>query len=68
VTEGGVNIQTNVGGIIDVLLPNTVLGGLGVTRFDNLTGNLDLPKATTQPAAGWNTENGTATEKSPSVW
>jgi len=46
-------------------LPNTVLDGLGVTRFDNLTGNLDLPKASTQPAAGWNTENGTATEKSP---
>ena len=63
--QGGVNIQTNVGGIIDVLLPNTVLGGLGVTRFDNLTGNLDLPKANTQPAAGWNTENGTAAEKSP---
>ena len=63
--QGGVNIQTNVGGIIDVLLPNTVLGGLGITRFDNLTGNLDLPKATTQPAAGWNTENGTAAEKSP---
>ena len=58
--QGGVNIQTNVGGIIDVLLPNTVLAGLGVTRFDNLTGNLDLPKANTQPAAGWNTENGTA--------
>lgn len=64
-SEGGVNVQTNVGGIIDVLLPNTVLDGLGVTRFDNLTGNLDLPKASTQPAAGWNTENGTATEKSP---
>jgi HK97 family phage major capsid protein len=64
-SEGGVNIATEVGGIIDVLLPNTVLGGLGVTRFDNMTGNLDLPKASTQPAAGWNTENGTATEKSP---
>ncbi len=64
-SEGGVNIQTNVGGIIDVLLPATVLANLGVTRFDNLTGNLDLPKASTQPAAGWNTENGTATEKSP---
>jgi HK97 family phage major capsid protein len=63
--EGGYNIQTNVGGIIDVLLPATVLNGLGVTRFDNLTGNLDLPQASTQPAAGWNTENGTATEKSP---
>ena len=64
-SEGGVNVATEVGGIIDVLLPNTVLDGLGVTRFDNLTGNLDLPKASTQPAAGWNTENGTATEKSP---
>jgi HK97 family phage major capsid protein len=64
-SEGGVNIQTNVGGIIDVLLPATVLNGLGVTRFDNLTGNLDLPQASTQPSAGWNTENGTATEKSP---
>ena len=64
-SEGGVNIQTNVGGIIDVLLPSTVLASLGVTRFDGLTGNLDLPTASTQPAAGWNTENGTATEKSP---
>jgi HK97 family phage major capsid protein len=64
-SEGGVNIQTNVGGIIDVLLPRTVLADLGVTRFDNLTGNLDLPQASTQPSAGWNTENGTATEKSP---
>jgi HK97 family phage major capsid protein len=64
-SEGGVNIQTNVGGIIDVLLPSTVLATLGVTRFDGLTGNLDLPTASTQPAAGWNTENGTATEKSP---
>lgn len=64
-SEGGVNVATEVGGIVDVLLPNTVLDGLGVTRFDNLQGNLDLPKATTQPAAGFNTENGTAVEKSP---
>lgn len=64
-TDGGYNIQTNVGGIIDVLLPRTVLANLGITRFDNLTGNLDLPQASTQPSAGWNTENGTATEKSP---
>jgi HK97 family phage major capsid protein len=64
-SEGGVNIQTSVGGIVDVLLPQTILAGLGVTRFDGLTGNLDLPTASTQPSAGWNTENGTATEKSP---
>lgn len=63
--QGGVNIQTNVGGIIDVLLPKTVLRGLGVQQLNGLVGNLDMPTASTQPAAGWNTENGTASEKSP---
>ena len=64
-TEGGYNIQTSVGSIIDVLLPRTVLRGLGVQQLSNLVGNLDLPTASTLPSAGWNTENGTATEKSP---
>ena len=63
--EGGYNIQTSVGSIIDVLLPKTVLRGLGVQQLSNLVGNLDLPTASTLPSAGWNTENGTATEKSP---
>jgi HK97 family phage major capsid protein len=64
-SEGGVNIQTSVGSIIDVLLPRTVLAGLGVQRLSGLVGNLDMPTASTVPSAGWNTENGTATEKSP---
>ena len=64
-SEGGVNVQTSVGSIIDVLLPRTVLNGLGVQRLSGLVGNLDLPTASTVPSAGWNTENGTATEKSP---
>lgn len=64
-SEGGVNVQTSVGSIIDVLLPRTVLAGLGVQRLSGLVGNLDLPTAQTVPSAGWNTENGTATEKSP---
>lgn len=64
-TEGGYNIQTSVGSIIDVLLPRTVLRNLGVQQLSNLVGNLDLPTASTLPSAGWNTENGTATEKSP---
>ena len=64
-SEGGVNIQTSVGSIIDVLLPRTVLAGLGVQRLSGLVGNLDLPTASTLPSAGWNTENGSATEKSP---
>jgi len=63
--EGGYNIQTSVGSIIDVLLPRTVLRGLGVQQLSNLVGNLDLPTASTLPSAGWNTENGSATEKSP---
>ena len=64
-SEGGVNVQTNVGSIIDVLLPKTVLNGLGVQKLSGLVGNLDLPTASTLPSAGWNTETGTATEKSP---
>ena len=64
-SEGGVNIQTSVGSIIDILLPKTVLAGLGVQQLSGLVGNLDLPTASTLPSAGWNTENGSATEKSP---
>jgi HK97 family phage major capsid protein len=64
-SEGGVNVQTSVGSIIDVLLPRTVLRGLGVQQLSGLVGNLDMPTASTVPSAGWNTENGTATEKSP---
>jgi HK97 family phage major capsid protein len=64
-SEGGVNVQTSVGSIIDVLLPKTVLRGLGVQQLSGLVGNLDMPTASTVPSAGWNTENGTATEKSP---
>lgn len=64
-SEGGVNIQTSVGGIIDVLMPKMVLNNLGVQKLSGLVGNLDMPTASTLPAAGWNTENGTATEKSP---
>jgi HK97 family phage major capsid protein len=47
------------------LLPKTVLRGLGVQQLSGLVGNLDMPTASTVPSAGWNTENGSATEKSP---
>ena len=63
-SEGGVNVQTSVGSIIDVLLPKTVLRGLGVQQLSGLVGNLDMPTASTVPSAGWNTETGSATEKS----
>lgn len=65
--EGGYSIQQNVQGVIDVLLPETVLRKLPVLRLNNLRGNVRFPKMTTQPSAGWNTENGSATEKSPAA-
>lgn len=63
--DGGYNVQKTVGGIIDVLLPYLALNDLGVQKFNGLQGNVSFPAASTQPAAGWNTENGTATEKTP---
>jgi len=41
-SEGGVNVQTSVGSIIDVLLPKTVLRGLGVQQLSGLVGNFLL--------------------------
>lgn len=64
-SEGGVNVQTDVQGIVDVFLPNMVIGKLPVTRFNNLVGNLKFPQAQTFPSANWQTENGATTEKSP---
>lgn len=64
-SEGGVNIATTVEGIVDVFLPNMVIGKLPVTRFNNLVGNLKFPQAQTFPSANWQTENGATTEKSP---
>lgn len=65
--EGSFTIQTNVEGIVDVFLPEMVLGKLPVMRMNNLRGNVQFPQAQTLPSAGWNTENGTATEKTPKL-
>jgi len=65
--EGGYAIQTNVGGLITALSPKLVLAGLGVSIFDNLVGNLDLPSFGTEPTAAWETENGAADEVSPAA-
>jgi HK97 family phage major capsid protein len=63
--EGSFTIQTNVEGIVDVFLPEMVVGKLPIMRMNNLRGNVQFPQSQTLPAAGWNTENGTATEKTP---
>lgn len=65
--EGSFTIQTNVQGIVDIFLPNMVIGQLPVMRMNNLRGNVQFPQAQTLPSAGWNTENGTATEKTPKL-
>jgi len=66
--EGSFTIQTDVEGIVDVFLPEMVLGRLPVTRFNNLRGNVQFPQAQTLPSAGWAaTENATATEKTPKL-
>lgn len=63
--EGSFTIQTNVEGIVDVFLPEMVLGRLPVMRLNNLKGNVQFPQAQTLPSATWATENATATEKTP---
>jgi HK97 family phage major capsid protein len=65
--EGSFTIQTNVEGIVDVFLPEMVIGKLPVMTMNNLRGNVQFPQAQTAPSAGYNTENGTATEKSPKL-
>jgi HK97 family phage major capsid protein len=63
--EGGYGIQTNVGGLLEALSPRLVLSSLGVTMFDNLVGNLDIPSFTTAPTAAWEGEVDTTAEVSP---
>jgi HK97 family phage major capsid protein len=65
--EGGYAVQTNVGGLITALSPKLVLAGLGVSIFDNLVGNLDLPSFGTEPTAAWETETGAADEVNPAA-
>jgi len=65
--EGSFTIQQNVQGMVDVFLPEMSLAKVPVMRMNNLRGNLRFPQAQTLPSAGWNTENGTATEKSPKL-
>ncbi len=63
--QGSYTVQTDVQGIVDVFLPDMVFGRLPVVKFNNLRGNVQFPQGQTLPSAGWNTENGSATEKTP---
>lgn len=65
--EGSFTIQTNIEGIVDVFLPEMALRKLPVMTMSNLKGNVQFPQAQTLPSAGWNTENGSAPEKTPKL-
>jgi HK97 family phage major capsid protein len=63
--QGGLTIQTDKRGLLDDFFNASVVSSLGSTRFEGLTGNLDLPRilAGTDPTG--KAENGTADEVSP---
>ena len=66
-TEGGGNVATNVGGILNALESYMILSQLGVQMFDGLVGNLRFPANTTAPVATWEGEVDAAAE-STQTW
>jgi HK97 family phage major capsid protein len=62
ITEGGGNVATNVGGILNALESYMILSQLGVQMFDGLVGNLRFPANTTAPVATWEGETDAAAE------
>lgn len=64
--QGGLTIPTQIQPILSGLKDKMVLGSLGVTYLTGLSGNLEFPKASNASAA-WATENGDASETSPTV-
>ena len=67
ITEGGGNVATNVGGILNALESYMILSQLGVQMFDGLVGNLRFPANTTAPLATWEGETDAAAE-STQTW
>jgi HK97 family phage major capsid protein len=67
ITEGGGNVATNVGGILNALESYMILSQLGVQMFDGLVGNLRFPANTTAPVATWEGEADAAAE-STQTW
>ena len=67
ITEGGGNVATNVGGILNALESYMILSQLGVQMFDGLVGNLRFPANTTAPVATWEGEVDAAAE-STQTW
>lgn len=64
-SQGGVLIPTTVGSIIEVLRNKTLLDKVGVTRLDNLVGNVAFPVEIADDQAVEKAETATANESSP---
>lgn len=64
-TAGGHTVATDLGQLINVLVPNLVTERLGVQMMPGMVGNFDLPKQTAYSSAAWETEQGAADETGP---
>ena len=65
-TQGGKTIATDTMGYIDALWEYLVFDKLGIDKWTNLKGNINIPKVTTKASAVFKTsQNEAATETSP---
>jgi HK97 family phage major capsid protein len=61
-SAGGYTVQTNVFSLIDVLRNRLVLSSLGVTMWEGLTGQVDVPRHATASSGSYVAENGSVSE------
>lgn len=65
--QGGMTIQTNVGGLLDDFYAASVMRQAGATVLEGLVGNLDLPRIVSGTAPVKKTENEAAGEYTATV-
>lgn len=58
-------IPTNLQGFIPALRPNLIATQLGATIYENLSGNIDIPRRDTDSVASWEGETDNAAETNP---
>jgi HK97 family phage major capsid protein len=63
--QGGVNIATATGSIIERLRAKLVVAGMGATMLDGLVGNITFPKFLSDDQAADKAENATSNASSP---
>jgi len=66
-TAGGYIVQTDEGGMIDLLRANTVLGAAGATFLPGLVGDVAIPKQTGASTFYWLGEDEDGTDSEPTV-